>query len=366
MIFTKKIKILYTGYSSNMGGIERFLMNVCKNLNQEKFEICFLVSKEKKVCCQELLKDLGVIFFEVTDRNSNYQQYIKDLKKVYNENDFDIIHFNIMNFSLFERIALANKYSKARLLVHSHSSSINKVYKKTKWLDRIGRMVLRNINYERIACGKEAGEWLFGKKDFLILNNGMEVENFAFCLENRRKVREELGIGEEEKVIGHVGALLPVKNHEFLIKVFDEYQKINPKSKLLLVGEGCLREELEQQVKSLGIQEKVLFLGRRDDTEKFYSAMDVFVMPSWFEGFSVALMEAQVNGLKCYTSTNVAEESNVTGNLMFLALEAGSKGWAKEIYETNNVRDENAISKIPNRFKIEETVKVLSKIYEGE
>ena len=114
----------------------------------------------------------------------------------------------------------------------------------------------------------------------------------------------------------------------------------------------------------LDIQDKVLFLGRRDDTEKIYSAMDIFVMPSWFEGFSIAIVEAQVNGLKCYTSTNVARESNVIGNVEFLSLDETPKYWAQKIFEADNRRDEKAMEKIPDRFKIEETVKVLSRIYE--
>ncbi len=359
-----KKRILYVGYSANMGGIERFLMNVCKNLDLEKFEICFLIFKGKKVCYQDELEKKGITFLEVTNRSENYKDYMKDLKKVYQENKFDIIHFNIMNFSLFERILLAKKYTKARLIIHSHSGSINKVYKKTKILDKIGRFFTRNMEYEKIACGQKAGEWLFGKKDFLVLNNGMELEMFQFVEENRMQMRKELKIDESTKVFGHVGALVPVKNHKFLLDVFYEYQKLETDSKLILVGEGFLRSELERQAQELGIFDKILFLGRRDDTEKIYSAMDIFVMPSWFEGFSIAIVEAQANGLKCYTSTNVAKESNVIGNVAFLSLEENAKDWAQKIMQTDNSRQKDAIQKIPKKFRIEETVKVLSKIYE--
>lgn len=360
----KKIKILYTGYSSNMGGIERFLINISKNLDKNIFEISFLIIKGKKACFQKELEALGMNFIEITDRKENYVQYLKDLKNLYSKNDFDIIHFNIMNFSCFERIIFAKKYSKARLIIHSHSGSINKVYKKTKILDQIGRFLTRKIDYEKLACGEEAGKWLFGEKEFLVLNNGMEVEKFRFDEKNRINIRKELDINNGTKLFGHVGALVPVKNHEFLIKVFYEYQKIEPNSKLLLVGEGFLENGLKEKTQNLNIQDKVLFLGRRDDTEKIYSAMDIFVMPSWFEGFSIAIVEAQVSGLKCYTSTNVARESNVIGNVEFLSLEETPQYWAQKIYEANNRRDEKAVEKIPNQFKIEETVKVLSRIYE--
>ena len=360
----KKIKILYTGYSSNMGGIERFLVNVCKNLDKNKFEIYMLGFDDKKLYFQEKLEQMGIRFLSITSRTKNYQQYVKDLKKIYCENNFDIIHFNIMNFSCFERITLAKKYSKARLILHSHSASIQKVYRKTRFLDKVGRFFTRNIEYEKLACGEEAGKWLFGEKKFLVLNNGIDVQAFQFNQNNRSELRNECNIKNEETVIGLIAKLEEQKNPRFLMDIFFEYQKLNSDSKLLLVGEGSLTKELEEKARILDIQDKVLFLGRRDDTEKIYSAMDIFVMPSWFEGFSIAIVEAQVNGLKCYTSTNVARESNVIGNVEFLSLDETPKYWAQKIFEADNRRDEKAMEKIPDRFKIEETVKVLSRIYE--
>lgn len=359
-------KILYTGYSSNPGGIEQFLINICKNLDKEKFQISFLIAKGKPAYFQNQLEAMGIKFFEVTNRKQNYRQYIRDLKKIYQENNFDIIHFNIMSFSLFERILIAAKYTKARLIIHSHSSSIHKVYKRTKFLDKLGKFLCRNIKYEKIACGEEAGKWLFGKKEFLVLNNGIDIESFRFNQQNREKIRNEFGIQNKEIVLGLVAKLEEQKNPQFLVKTFEEYQKLQNNSKLILVGEGSLKAELEEMVKKFDIQNKVLFLGKREDTGKIYSAMDIFVMPSWFEGFSIALVEAQTNGLKCYTTTNVARESNITGNVKFLSLDESAKMWAKKIYEANNSRDEKASDKIPKQFRIEETVKVLSKIYEGK
>ena len=145
--------------------------------------------------------------------------------------------------------------------------------------------------------------------------------------------------------------------------MFEEYQKLNQASKLILIGEGSLKDKLIEQVKQLGIQDKVLFLGRRNDTEKIYSAMDIFVMPSWFEGFSIAIAEAQATGLRCYTSKNVSEESNIIGNVEFLSLDENAEFWAKRIFQEENKREQEAIDKIPNQFKIEETVKILSEIY---
>ena len=196
------------------------------------------------------------------------------------------------------------------------------------------------------------------------MDNGIEVEKFKFYEENRIDIRRDLEIDENTEVLGSVGRLVEQKNHKFLMEVYYEYKKLNTDSKLLLIGEGKLKSELKLQAKKLNIQDKVLFLGMREDIEKIYSAMDIFVFPSIFEGFGLAVVEAQINGLKCYASTNVAEESNVTGNEHFLELGETAKNWARKIFESNNERDEKAIEKVPDKFKIVEMVKILSKIYE--
>lgn len=359
-----RIKILYIGMSPNFGGIERVLINICKYIDKSKFEISFLIFKGKKVCFQDELEEMGIKFFEVTHRRENYFKFLRDLKKVYQENDFDVIHFNLMSFDCFERIVLANKYSKAKLIVHSHSTPISKIYKKTQILDKLGRFFTKKIGYVKIACGEEAGKWLFGEKEFLVLDNGMEVEKFRFNQKNRANVRKELEINDSTKVFGHVGRFENQKNHKFLVEVFYEYQKLDANCKLMLVGEGILKKEIETQVQELGIQDKVIFLGRRDDMEKIYSAMDIFVMPSLFEGFGIVIVEAQLNGLKCYASTEVPGVTNFSKNVEFISLQKDAKYWAKKIYEENVQRNENAINKVPNKFRIEETVKILSEIYE--
>ena len=357
-----KIKILYIGMSPNFGGIERFLINVCKQIDTNRFEISFLIFKGKKVCAQDELEQMGIKFFEVTPRKQNYFRFLKDLKKVFVEHDFDYIHFNLVNLKCPERILMARKYSKANLIVHSHNARL-KNFELTHWM---GKILTKNVECIRLACGEEAGKFLFGQKEFRVIYNGMDLQKYVFCDANRQEIRNEIKARKDDVVWGLVAKFEEQKNHTFLLDVFEEYQKLNLNSKLVLVGEGSLRVELEEKVRKLGLDDKVLFLGRRADTEKIYSAMDIFVMPSWFEGFSIAMVEAEVNGLKVYTSTKVAKESDITGNVVFLSLEESPKIWAKKIFEENLCRDEQAIDKIPDRFQIGETVRILSRMYEGE
>lgn len=355
-----KIKILYVGYSTNFGGIERFLINVCRNIDRKKFDISIMTFKGNEVCNQKELEELGIKFISITHRRKNYIRFLKELKEVYLSNDFDYIHFNLVNYKCPERILYAKKYSKAKIIIHSHNASL----KNFELTHEIGKILLKNINCVRFACGKEAGNFLFDDKEFIVINNGLEIDSLKFSVENRNKIRKELNIQDNEVVIGLVAKFEEQKNHNFLIDVFYEYQHLNSKGKLVLVGEGSLLDEMKSKVKILNLQDKVLFLGKRDDTDKIYSAIDVFVMPSWFEGLSISIVEAQVNGLKCYTSTNVDRESDVSGNVEFLSLDKGAKYWAEKILENDNSRDEQALEKIPDKFKIEETIKVLTNIYE--
>ena len=361
----KKIKILYIGLSSNLGGIETYLHNLFKYMDKSKFEINFLVFKGKKVCFYDELKKSGIKIFEITHRKDNYVQFLKDLKELFSNNEFDFIHFNLMDFSCFERIIYANKYSNARIIIHSHNAGFGKnISLKTRILHKIGKLTTKNIDCLRIACGEEAGRWMFEKKDFKIFNNGINIEKFSYSEENRTLIREELEIKNDTTVIGLVGKFEKQKNHKFLIKIFNEYHKLNKNSKLILVGEGSLLKNIKKQVNNLDLKDDVIFLGKRMDSYKIYSALDIFLMPSLYEGLSIAITEAQVNGLKCYTSSNVDKACNFSNNVEFLDLNIGEKEWAERIYRQVIIREKNILKTIPQKYNIKFSSESLFNYYE--
>lgn len=358
----KKIKVLYTGLSPKLGGIENFLINVYRNIDKNKVEISFLVFSGEKVCFFDELKNDGVKFFEITSRKDNYLRFINDLKNVYIKNEFDYIHFNLVNYNCPERILLANKYSNAKLIIHSHNGNMERS-KKNILLHNIGRFLIRKIDVIRLACGDEAGNFLFGDSSFEVINNGIELDKFIYDEDARYTLRKSLGINNEF-CIGLIARFDEQKNHKFLIDIFDKYQRLNSDSKLILIGEGILKNTIIEKVKQLGLEDKVMFLGKRMDANKLYSIFDIYLMPSIFEGLSISIVEAQVNGLKCYTSTNVDKNSNVTGNVMFLDLNKSEEYWAKKIFDDDTKRDSNSLEKIPDIFYIENTAKKLMQIYD--
>ena len=214
------------------------------------------------------------------------------------------------------------------------------------------------------ACSKGAGEWLYGKNNnrVVIIKNAIDIERFAFNLAHRNKIRQQYKI-TDEFVIGHSGRLSHQKNHKFLLQIFNEILKINSKSRLLLVGDGELREELINLANDLAIQEKIIFAGNKKNVNEYYSAMDVFVLPSFFEGLSVSLLEAQCNGLHCICSDILSEESNVTG-IDKLNLKLPPERWAQVIMQYQGTERIDGISKLREHgFDIAKEVKVLQDYY---
>ncbi len=363
----RKIKILYEGLSNNIGGIETYIYNLYNNMDKDKFEISFLIEKGLKIAFYETYKKDNIKFLEVEDRKKNYLKYLKDLKNIYQNNNFDYIHINIMSYSLFERITYACKFSNAKVIVHCHNGGFSKdcQYKRTMFLDKIGRIFVKKYqnNIIKISCGEKAGTFAFNGQNFMIFNNGVDIEKFKFSENNRKTIREELKIKDSTFAIGLIAMFNNPKNHTFLIDIFYEYLKLNNDAKLVLVGEGSLQGEIINKVKNLKIDDKVLFLGKRTDVYKILSALDSYLMPSLYEGLSISLVEAQVNGLKCYTTDRVDKKSDITGNVEFLSLEKSPQEWARNIFN-NNDRDTSVVDKIPDEFNAGKSYKKVYKFYE--
>lgn len=354
--------------STNLGGINTYLYNLYKNSDKTKFQFDFINTTGKKFALQEELEEENVNIFNITPRNINYKKHINDLKNIFKNNDYDFIHINIMGFSWFEPILLANKYSKAKIIIHSHCSSkeyLNSGGFKGIILDKIGRFMIRNISYLRVACGKQAGKFMFSGKKFTIFYNGIDLEKFKFNDKYRNEIRKELNIKDDDIVIGQIAKFEPQKNPLFLIEIFKEYHKLNGNSKLIIAGSGTLFEKVKKLIESYKLDSDVLLLGRRDDAYRLYSAFDLFIMPSLAEGFSISLVEAQTNGLKCFTSTNVDEDSNINGNVEFLSLDDGPRKWAEYIYSIDNIGDIKRTSKIPREFDYKEGYKKVFNFYEN-
>ena len=282
----EKIIVAHIMGKWNGGGVESVVMNYYKNIDRNRIQFHFLCDEDSTDIPYEEIEKLGgkVIVIPPYQKLFKYQ---KELYRIFKENNYKIIHSHINALSVFP-LRIAKKAGVPIRIAHSHSTS-----NKKEWKKNILKMILRPLsklyanNY--FACTEYAGKWLFGKKvverkELNVINNAIDLKKFEFNENTREDLRKELGIKEDVLVIGHVGRFMKQKNHEFLIDVFEKAIKQDDNIYLILVGQGPLEDKIKEMAKEKGIEDKILFLGQRNDVNKLYQAMDIFVLPSLYEG----------------------------------------------------------------------------------
>lgn len=279
---------------------------------------------------EELQAD-GSQVFTVNYASDNFSRFTREMKHTLEKigGDYDIVHCHMPN-SAFIVLREAKKTGIQNRIVHSHlnSSSDNLLHRVRNYpLNTLGEIYAT----DRIACSREAGHYLFRSKPFTIINNGIALKDFVFNKTRRNDLREQLGLDSSAVVIGCVGRFVKQKNFPFAIQVFSQLHKANPATKLVILGDGVDRSEIENTVQSENVKDAVLLLGVREDMNEVYSVMDVFFMPSLYEGLPVSAVEAQASGLPCVYSTGVPKETDITGTGLFLSLDADMHQWVETL-----------------------------------
>ena len=272
--------------------------------------------------------ELSVKEYYLCSRQDSLFKYLHQLKKLLKENNFDIIHIHGNSGTMAFEAKIAKKYSNARVIVHLHNSTCS--HPKLFGPDSLLTKIMKKNADCLVACSKLAGNWLY-KDNYVVLPNAIDLKRFTFNEHKRKKIRAQYNIPEDTFMIGHVGVFNEQKNHEFLLKVFAEYLKINSNSRLLLVGDGVNKERIVSLAETLNIEEKVIFAGIQQDMPAYYSAFDIFVFPSLWEGLGIVNIEAQANGLAVLNSTSVPNEVKFSDRVIFKKLNDGATSWAEQI-----------------------------------
>lgn len=361
----KPIKVLQIIGDVVGGGVETVIMNYYRNIDKTKIQFDFVVHKGALPQYITQVKNYGGKVYEITSYKSNILKYTYEIYKIIKENNYEIVHSNMNSLSGFPLFAAYLAGAKVRIL-HNHTTD-NPAEGIRTIAKRILRPFARLFANQYWACSKLAAEWMYGKNavtngKVTIINNAIDLEKFKFNKEKKEQLRKELGI-ENCFVIGHVGRFVKTKNHEFLIDVFNEVLKQRNNAKLLLIGDGNLKSLIEAKVKNLGIEKAVIFLGVRNDVADLYNAMDVFVLPSLYEGLPVVGVEAQTNGLPFICSDRVTNEILLTDNIRLLSLQQYKTEWCDAIL--NAEREEFAQHKdsLLENFDIKNESKKLEKKY---
>lgn len=318
-------------------GASAVVMNYYRWLNKEKIIFDFLLHEKPPGEFRDLLiKNKSKYYVMPELKSKNLKTYRRALRQFFNEHkEYKIVHGHIPNAAGFY-LGEAKKAGVPVRILHSHNTSgADQILKKLR-NNFLNKWAVRQASVY-FACSKKAALYLFGKKKaslnkVFLLKNAVDLKRFSYNSIVRDKMRKELKI-ENAFVIGHIGRFCNQKNHHFLLQIFMEIIKINENSRLLLLGDGDLKQQIENEIKDLNLEKYVLLEGVRENVSDYMQAMDILVLPSLFEGLPVVGIEAQAAGLPCVFSDRITKEASVTGGVQFLPLEMEAKEWAKRVID---------------------------------
>ena len=353
--------------SLTFNGIGMSIMNYFRNINNENIHIDFAVPNEVEDQIRKEIEQKNCKIFQLIseDKKKLKQRhpikYYKEIHKIIKANNYDIVHVHGSSSMMCIELLAAKKAGCKVRIAHSRNTESD-----NNKLHFLLKPFFKKSYTDAFACGKEAGEWLFGKnKEVTIIPNGKDSDEFKFKEEERNKIRKEYNL-ENKIVIGHVGNFFFQKNHEFLIDVFKELTKKDDRYVLVLVGFGTLQDEIEKKVVDLGIENKVVFLGKVTNISEWLNAMDIMVFPSRFEGFPNVLIEWQISGLPCIISDTITKDVKITDLVKFKSLQDSPEDWAKEIIKIE-LKDRNNTKYIEQikeaGYDIKENAKMLENLY---
>ncbi len=361
------LKIAHIIGKMKNAGVEAVVFNYLSNINDEGFSFDVLYDADSTAKPPEKLIDMGVRFIEIPP----YQKlgaYIKRITEVCKTEHYDAVHVHMNSLSVFALYA-AKRAGVPHRICHNHTTSSKYELAKSAL-----KLVLRPFNpvfaTEWAACGEKAARWMYGDRNFengkvTVIDNAIDTDRFAFSSESKSHIRKLFGISEDAFVIGNIGRFVAQKNHLFLIDIFRDFLKVNRNSVLLLLGDGEEMKEVSRRVSDYGISDKVIFAKTTDNSAPYYSAMDVFCLPSIYEGLPVVALEAQASGLSCLISDKVTKECAVTDRVSFIPIDSGTGKWVDMLSNVKlGRRDEATLSFKNGKFDIGKSADKLLEFYE--
>lgn len=364
-----KIRILHVVSSLSLSnGIMGVIMNYYRRIDRNKVQFDFIYVFNDDLTYENEIRNLGGKTYNIKPPKIKnillYQHYLKSFFNSHNFN-YKIVHIHeIVLISLFSRPL--RKFGTKVIISHSHSVAYS--FHPLKAIrNRILSLPIKSMVDRYCACSLAAGEYWYGKKliqndKVKIINNAINVEKFLFNKTIREKIREDLKL-TNSFVVGHVGRFSREKNQRYIIEIFNELLKDRPDSKLLLVGDGPKFYDIQKQAESLGIIDKIVFLGKQQNVHELYQAMDIFVFPSLNEGLGTAAIEAQASGLPSLISDTLTQELDID-NVQFLSIKAPPSIWAKYIIKTKLIRKDNEAKIREKGFSIDRETDKLLHYYE--
>lgn len=344
------------------GGLESMLMNYYRHVDRKKIQFDFLVHRQERAAFDDEIESLGGKIYRLQRLVPWSKSYLAALNAFFDEHpEYKIIHVHQDCLSSVI-LKAANQHGVLVCIAHSHNSNQDKnlKYPIKLWFKR----TIPEYATHLFACGKNAGDWMFGGAPYQIINNAIDAAAYAYDPEKRAEMRHQLGF-TGELVVGHVGRINPQKNHTFLLEIFTALLKKEFNAVLLLVGGGEDMPKMQAKAQTLGIAERVRFLGVRSDVAELMQAMDIFVFPSLYEGLPVTMVEAQASGLPCIISDKVPPECILTDGLVdIMPLSEDPEAWAEKILKKRSIlRTDHHTEVTAHGFDITTEAAKLQKFY---
>ncbi len=333
-----KIRALHIKATLSSDGATMVEYGFAKEMN-DRVVFDWLISKEPEGNWINRFTELGSCFYRI-DYKQTRLRILKIIRKYkahlsfFKAHQYDIVHFDTDGFHRIVELLAAKRAGVSIRIIHSHNSQaeVSGLFGRNRYLIAIGQTLYRHLATNCIACSDEAAKWLFGDRQALVIKNGIDVEKYKFDQVKRNVIRTQL-LYDKQLVFGHVGRFEMQKNHRFLINIFKTIYKVHKEARLLLIGEGSLKKEIERFVDEEGLGEVVTFLGNVDNTYDYYNVMDVFLFPSLFEGLGIVAIEAQCNGLPCIISDTIPRQVQLTTKCHFLSIQNNAEQWAEKAYK---------------------------------
>lgn len=356
------VRVLQVVTYMGRGGLESMLMNYYRRIDRTKVQFDFLTHRFFQAAYDTEILKMGGNIYHLPKLNPVDPRYKSSLNHFFtNHPEYKIVHSHL-DCMAGVPLKYAAKHQVPIRIAHAHNAEqthdlrypVKMLYKKR----------IPIYATDLLACGKAAGEWMFGTHTFSILNNAIDAAAYTFHPDERTKMRRKLGLDESVLLVGHVGRFRKQKNHAFLLQIFQALLKKNENAKLLLVGDGEQEEQMKQLANKLGIQDEVIFAGSRGDVSSLLQAMDVFCLPSLYEGLPLSVIEAQAAGLPCLVSDAVSDECKITDLVRQLSLHDSAEQWADELLSCEKEERKNTFSEICSAgFDVGKNAETLQKYY---
>lgn len=344
-------------------GITSVILNLMQSIDKKNLHFDVVAIKRPLPDVQKKLEALGCKIFILERSFHNILFYIGALSRIIKKERYDIVHAHGNSSTLFfEMISAYIGNCKIRI-AHSHNTTCT-----SKFVNAVLKPLFKLAYTDGMACGQDAGSWMFGNNKFTVIKNGINVNAYSYDETKRIDIRKRYSIPENGIVIGHVGVFNNQKNHKFLFEIYSEIYKYNADIYLMLIGDGRLKRNFENDIQNEEYRHNVIFVGTTNNVNSYLCAMDAVAMPSLYEGLPLAVIEEQANGLSCILSENITKEVDKTGNVVFFSLN-DKESWVNYITDVKINKNRQLTSSkaiediIKSGYSIEDEAQKLREYY---